>query len=87
MINLIDQLEQSGFVTNGEISQDLILQLLSDSLSQFVVNFNINKLDVSLTELLKHVKNYEESLSSKKDQVLLVDDSFQLKEEGQRHFR
>ena len=86
MINLINQLEQSGFVMDGEISQDLILQSLSDCPSQFFVNFHIKKLDVSLTELLKHVENCRESLSSKKDQVLLIDDSFQLKEECQRHF-
>ena len=72
MINLIERLGQLGFVMDGELSQDLVLQSLPDSFSQFVVNFHMNKMDVSLPELHNMLKTAESSFPSKKSSVLLI---------------
>ncbi|XP_019432020.1 PREDICTED: uncharacterized protein LOC109339099 [Lupinus angustifolius] len=45
MSNLMEQLEKLGCKLGKELSQDLILQSLLDSLSPFIINFNMNKMD------------------------------------------
>ncbi|XP_074356212.1 uncharacterized protein LOC141695904 [Apium graveolens] len=72
MINLIESLGQLGFAMDGELSQDLVLQSLSDSFSQFIVNFHMNKMDVSLPELHNMLKTAESNFPSKKSSVLLI---------------
>ncbi|RVX16457.1 hypothetical protein CK203_005892 [Vitis vinifera] len=52
MIDLIEQLEKLGCTLGKELSQDLILQSLPDSFSQFIVNFNMNKMSCDLHEML-----------------------------------
>ena len=54
--DLITRLSQLGFMMDGELSQDLILQSLSKLFSQFVVNFHMNKLSASLPKLLNMLK-------------------------------
>ncbi|KAL8108681.1 hypothetical protein AgCh_024953 [Apium graveolens] len=72
MINLIEHLGQLGFAMDGELSQDLVLQSLPSSFSQFVVNFHMNKLDVSLPELHNMLKTAESNFPPKKSSVLLI---------------
>jgi len=72
MINLIERLGQLGFAMDGELSQDLVLQSLPSSFSQFVVNFHMNKLDVSLPELHNMLKTAESNFPPKKSSVLLI---------------
>ncbi|KAL8115185.1 hypothetical protein AgCh_021860 [Apium graveolens] len=72
MINLIERLGQLGFAMDGELGQDLVLQSLPSSFSQFVVNFHINKLDVSLPELHNMLKTAESNFLPKKSSVLLI---------------
>ncbi|KAL8108084.1 hypothetical protein AgCh_024503 [Apium graveolens] len=72
MINLIEHLGQLGFTMDGELSQDLVLQSLPSSFSQFVVNFHMNKLDVSLPELHNMLKTAESNFPPKKSSVLLI---------------
>ena len=48
VIDLITRLGQLGFVMDGELNQDLILQSLPESFSQFVLNYHMNKLNSSL---------------------------------------
>ena len=60
---------------DGELSQDLILQSLLNSFSQFVVNFHMNKLDISLSDMLNMLKTVESHFPTKKDQVLLIGES------------
>ncbi|XP_070682470.1 uncharacterized protein [Malus domestica] len=52
MIGLIEQLENLGTPLDGELAQDFILASLSDSFSQFVMNYNMNTMDSTLSELL-----------------------------------
>ena len=54
------------------MSQDLVLQLILSSFSQFVVNFHMNKLDVSLPELHNMLKTAESNFPPKKSSVLLI---------------
>ena len=58
---------------DGELSQNLILQSLSDSFSQFVINYHVNKLNISLPKLLNMLKTAESHFKGEKAQVLHVD--------------
>ena len=58
---------------DGELSQDLILQSLFNFFSQFVINFYINKLNTSLSELLNMLKIVESYFKDEKAPILLVD--------------
>ena len=72
MIDLITHLEQLDFAIDGELSQDLILQSFSNS-SQFVINYHMNKLNISLSEWLNMLKIVESHFKGEKAPVLLVD--------------
>lgn len=44
------------FIMDHELSIELVLQSLPDSYSQFIMNFNTNKIEYTLSELLKTVE-------------------------------
>ena len=73
VIDLITRLGQLGFVMDGELNQDLILQSLPDSFSQFVLNYHMNKLDIFLPELLNILKIVENHIKGEKGSLLMVD--------------
>ena len=73
VIDLITRLSQLGFVMDGELNQDLILQSLLESFSQFVLNYHMNKLNTSLPELLNMLKTAESHLQKNKAPLLIVD--------------
>ncbi|TQD81702.1 hypothetical protein C1H46_032754 [Malus baccata] len=68
MIKLIEQLENLGTPLEGELAQDFILASLSDSFSQFVMNYNMNKMDSTLSELLNMLVTAEKTM--KKENVV-----------------
>ncbi|XP_074351718.1 uncharacterized protein LOC141690861 [Apium graveolens] len=72
IINLIEGLGQLDFAMDGELSQDLVLQSLPDTFSQFIVNFHMNKMDVSLPKLHNMLKTAKSNFPSKKTSVLLI---------------
>ena len=72
VIDLITRLSQLGFMMDRELSQDLILQSLSELFSQFVVNFHMNKLSTSLLELLNMLKTAESHIKKEKAPLLLM---------------
>ena len=72
VIDLITRLGQLGFVMDGELNQDLILQSLPDSFSQFVLNYHMNKLNTSLPELLNMLKIVESHIKKDKAPLLRV---------------
>ncbi|XP_070014525.1 uncharacterized protein [Nicotiana sylvestris] len=84
MIDLIEELEKLGCKLGKELSQDLILQSLSESFSQFVINFNMNKMDCDLHEMLNMLIDYENQLASEKKKgiVMLVGNSSKKKSKG-----
>ena len=73
MIDLITRLGQLGFVIDNVLSQDLILQSLPKSFSQFILNYHMNKLNPSLPELLNMLKIAESHLKKNKAPLLIVD--------------
>ncbi|KAK8713250.1 hypothetical protein V6N13_148472 [Hibiscus sabdariffa] len=52
MMGYIQMLEKQGFALNNELVTDVILQSLSDSFKQFILNFNMNDIDKTLPQLL-----------------------------------
>ena len=72
VIDLITRLDQLGFVMDGELSQDLILQSLPESFAQFVVNYHMNKMNTSLPELLNMLKTVERHIKKEMAPLLLV---------------
>ena len=57
---------------DGELSQDLILQSLSESFAQFVINYHMSKLNTSLPKWLNMLKITESHIKKKKAPLLLV---------------
>ena len=85
VIDLITRLSQLGFVMDGELNQDLILQSLLGSFSQFVLNYHMNKLNTSLPELLNMLKTAESHLKKNKAPLLIVD-GINKKKSGKKGF-
>ena len=52
---------------------DLILQSLTSSFAQFVMNYNMNKLNYTLPELLNILVSNEETLKGSKGTILAVE--------------
>ena len=72
MIDLIERLAQLGFVMDHELSVDLVLQSLPTSYAQFVLNFNMNKLEATLPELLNMLRTAENSVSVDKGKTIMM---------------
>ena len=62
IIEWIERLAVLGVELLVRMSMDLILQSLSDSFSQFVVNFIVKKIQASLSELLNMLTTAEGNL-------------------------
>ena len=71
IIYLITRLGQLSFVIDGELSQDWILQSLSELFAQFVVNYHMNKLNTSLSKLLNMLKIAESHIKKEKTPLLV----------------
>ncbi|XP_019430563.1 PREDICTED: uncharacterized protein LOC109337929 [Lupinus angustifolius] len=68
MISLMEKLEKLGCKLGKELSQDLILQSPPDSFSPFIINFNMNKMDCDLHEMLNMLIDYQNQIDSGKNQ-------------------
>lgn len=75
MIGYIEKLAQLGSIMDHELSVDLVLQSLPDSYSQFIMNFNMNKIECSLPELLNMLKTVEPNVKVSSGHVLAVQSS------------
>ncbi|KAK3025670.1 hypothetical protein RJ639_041962 [Escallonia herrerae] len=89
MIDLIEQLQKLGCILGKELSQDLILQSLPESFSQFIVNFNMNKMSCDLHEMLNMLIDYENQITSekKKGTAMIVGNSSKRKVKGKKKFK
>ena len=58
---------------------DLILQSLSDSYGQFIMNYYMNKTDSTLSELINILVTVEGTLKGSKGTVLAVERAFSKK--------
>ena len=72
MNGYIEELGQLGFAMDHELSVDLVLQLLPQRFSQFIMNYHMNKLDSTLLELLNMLKTTKRAFKKEKCLVLLL---------------
>ncbi|VFQ80949.1 unnamed protein product [Cuscuta campestris] len=85
MIGQIETLEKLEAPLHPMLETDLILGSLPAEYSQTVVNFYMNKLEMTMPELLKFLRTAEESLGKGKGKsVLMVEGSTIAKKSGQR---
>ena len=66
MIEWIEKLTGLGMVLEDNLCVDIVLQSLPDSFSQFIMNFNMNKLEVTLPELLNMLREVESTIKKEK---------------------
>ena len=59
MIKDIKQLEKLGIPIHRKLQIDLILQSLTSSFAQFYMNYNMNKLNYTLLELMNMLVSNE----------------------------
>ena len=82
----VQKLKSLGFELPQELVTDLVLSSLPNSFSQFVMNFNMNKMDASLPNLLPMLTTAEKELQKGKgqlsSQVLVVSQPNKKKREG-----
>ena len=72
MKGYIDHLERLGFLVSTELATDLILNSLPSSYDLFLLKYNMNNLEKSISELHGMLKTVEKSLGSKPKQVLMI---------------
>ncbi|VFQ77268.1 unnamed protein product [Cuscuta campestris] len=85
MIGQIETLEKLDAPLHPMLATDLIMGSLPAEYSQTVVNFYMNKLEMTMQELLKFITTAEESLGKGKGKsVLMVEDSTIVKKSGSR---
>ena len=53
MIELFNEMEILGVEIDGETQVDMVLETLLDSFKQFKLNYNMNKMVMSLPELIR----------------------------------
>ena len=59
MMSLLNELEILGAVIDKESQVEMVLQTLPDSFQQFRLNYNMNKMDLSLAKLLNELQAAE----------------------------
>ena len=69
------RLAQLGFGMDHELSIDLILAGLLDSLAQFVLNYRMNDKETSLSEPINLLKIVEPTLKKEGKAMMFVDSS------------
>ncbi|KAK8663400.1 hypothetical protein V6N13_083221 [Hibiscus sabdariffa] len=62
MMGYIQTLEKQGFALNNELVTSVILQSLSDSFKQFILNFNMNDIDKTLPQVLGMLRTAKSNL-------------------------
>ncbi|KAG6527281.1 hypothetical protein ZIOFF_009378 [Zingiber officinale] len=67
MIGLIEKLLSLDLVIPHELLTDIIFLSLLSSFDNFVVNFNMNKLEATLEELVNMLANYEATMKKEKN--------------------
>ncbi|XP_073037443.1 uncharacterized protein [Primulina eburnea] len=80
MIGFVGKLMGLDVVIPSELSTDILLLALPSSFNGFVVNFNMNKLEATLEELVNILTTYEATIKKEK-LVLLVGSSSCTKKE------
>ncbi|KAG6518499.1 hypothetical protein ZIOFF_021974 [Zingiber officinale] len=84
MIRLIEKLVNLDLVIPHDLSADIILLSLPSSFDNFVVNFNMKKLEATLEELGNILANYEATMKKEKS-IFLVSSSSGSKKEPKKN--
>ena len=74
MIALFNEMRILGAKINGKTQVDMILKTLVDSFKQFRLNYNMNKLMVSLEKLMKRLPMTKGILKDPKGVHMIVKD-------------
>ena len=82
MKGYIEHLNRLGFPLSQELATDLILNSLPDSYGQFFMNYNMNEMDKSISELHMMLKTPEQNIKSKPGHVLMVQKGKGFKNKG-----
>ena len=82
MKGYIEHHDRLGFPLSQELAIDLILNSLPDSYGQFVMNYNMNEMDKSISELHTMLKTAEQNIKSKPVHVLMVQNGNGFKNKG-----
>ncbi|KAK8680725.1 hypothetical protein V6N13_109665 [Hibiscus sabdariffa] len=72
MMGYIQALEKLGFPLNIELAIDVVLQSLSDSFNQFVLNFNMNEINKTLPQLLGRLRTVESNMKKGGSKSILM---------------
>ncbi|KAK8685958.1 hypothetical protein V6N13_124986 [Hibiscus sabdariffa] len=72
MMGYIQTLEKLGFALNDELAVDVVLQSLSDSFNQFVLNFNMNEINKTLPQLLGMLRTAEGNMKKGGSKSILM---------------
>ena len=78
----IEHLDRLRFPLRQELAIDLILNSLPDSYGQFFMNYNMNEMDKSISELHTMLKTAEQNIKSKLGHVLMVQNRKGFKNKG-----
>lgn len=81
MMGFINELEIPKADMDSQSQIDMILRSLPESFNQYVLNYNMNNLKLSLTELMKSLQGAEVLIKSKKSNSFIAEnkDSSNLK--------
>ncbi|KAK9036766.1 hypothetical protein V6N11_021694 [Hibiscus sabdariffa] len=79
MMGYIQTLEKQGFAVNNELVTDVILQSLSDSFKQFILNFNMNDIDKTLPQLLGMLRTAKSNLKKNGSNSIQIFQGYALK--------
>nr|XP_016502796.1 PREDICTED: uncharacterized protein LOC107820943 [Nicotiana tabacum] len=71
MMSLLNELEVLGANIDKDTQVEMILQTLPDSFQQFRLNYNMNKMDLSLAKLLNELQSAETIIKSQAPPVAL----------------
>ncbi|KAL4272176.1 hypothetical protein GQ457_13G014470 [Hibiscus cannabinus] len=72
MMGYIQALEKLGFPLNNELTIDVVLQSLSDSFNQFVLNFNMNEINMNLPQLLGMLRTAKSNMKKGGSKSILM---------------
>ena len=78
----IGHLSWLRFPLSQELATDLILNSLPDSYGQFVMNYNMNEMDKSISEVHTMLKTAEQNIKSKPGHVMMVQNRKGFKNKG-----
>jgi hypothetical protein len=86
IIATFEEAKVLGTIIDFESQVDMVLEILQDSFSQFKLNYNINKLELTLMELMKKFQ-IEEKVMTPQSKALAIKSSSSRIEPKPRKFK